>query len=62
MPKWFEYIFNTPNYHRIQHAKKPQYLDRNHSSNFIIWDRLFDTFKQEIEKPIYGLVKNIYTY
>jgi sterol desaturase/sphingolipid hydroxylase (fatty acid hydroxylase superfamily) len=62
MPKWFEALFNTPSHHRVHHATNPQYLDRNHAGIFIIWDRLFGTFEQEIEKPIYGLVTNIDTY
>ena len=62
MPKWFEWIFNTPSHHRVHHATNPQYLDRNHAGIFIIWDRLFGTFEPEVEKPIYGLVTNIETY
>lgn len=62
MPKWFEAIFNTPSHHRVHHATNPQYLDRNHAGIFIIWDKLFGTFEPEIEKPVYGLVKNINTY
>ena len=62
LPKWFEAIFNTPSHHRVHHATNPQYLDRNHAGIFIIWDKLFKTFEVEVEKPIYGLVKNIETY
>ena len=62
MPNWFEAVFNTPSHHRVHHATNPQYLDRNHAGIFIIWDRLFGTFQPEVEKPVYGLVKNIETY
>ena len=62
LPKWFEFIFNTPSHHRVHHATNPQYLDRNHAGIFIIWDRLFGTFEPEIEKPIYGLTTNISTF
>lgn len=62
MPRWFEFVFNTPSHHRVHHATNPQYLDRNHAGIFIIWDRMFGTFEPEIEKPIYGLTKNIDTY
>jgi sterol desaturase/sphingolipid hydroxylase (fatty acid hydroxylase superfamily) len=62
MPNWFETIFNTPSHHRVHHATNPQYLDRNHAGIFIIWDKLFGTFEPEVEKPVYGLVKNIETY
>ncbi len=62
MPKWFEYIFNTPSHHRVHHATNAQYLDRNHAGIFIFWDRIFGSFEAEKEKPVYGLVKNIDTY
>lgn len=62
LPKWFEAIFNTPSHHRVHHATNPQYLDRNHAGIFIIWDKLFGTFEPEVEKPTYGLVKNIETH
>jgi len=62
MPIWFEAIFNTPSHHRVHHATNPQYLDRNHAGIFIIWDKLFGSFEPEVEKPVYGLVKNISTY
>ncbi len=62
MPNWFEAVLNTPSHHRVHHATNPQYLDRNHAGIFIIWDRLFGTFEPEVEKPVYGLVKNIETY
>lgn len=62
LPKWFEAVFNTPSHHRVHHATNPQYLDRNHAGILIIWDKLFGTFEPEVEKPIYGLVKNINTY
>lgn len=62
MPAWFEAVFNTPSHHRVHHAVNPQYLDRNHAGIFIIWDKLFGTFEPEIEKPVYGLTKNIGTF
>ncbi len=62
LPKFIEAILNTPSHHRVHHASNPQYLDRNYAGIFIIWDRLFGSFEEEKEKPIYGLVKNIKTY
>lgn len=62
LPKWFEAVFNTPSHHRVHHATNPQYLDRNHAGILIIWDRLFGTFEPEVEKPVYGLVRNINTF
>ena len=62
LPKWFEYVFNTPSHHRVHHAVQAKYLDRNHAGVLIIWDRFFGTFIAEKEKTIYGLVTNIRTY
>ena len=62
MPRWFEAIFNTPSHHRVHHGSNPLYLDRNHAGILIIWDKMFGSFEPEVEKPIYGLVKNIETY
>ncbi|MFK5879274.1 MAG: sterol desaturase family protein [Flavobacteriaceae bacterium] len=64
MPKWFEFIFNTPSHHRVHHGSNPLYLDRNHAGILIIWDRMFGTFQPELkeEKVIYGLTTNIKTY
>lgn len=64
MPRWFEFIFNTPSHHRVHHASNIRYLDQNHGGILIIWDRLFGTFAEERddEKPVYGITKNINTY
>ncbi len=62
MPPWFETIFNTPSHHRVHHATNPQYLDRNHAGIFIFWDKWFGSFEPEVEKPNYGLVKNITSF
>lgn len=64
MPRWFEFIFNTPSHHRVHHATNPRYLDSNFAGIFIIWDRLFGTFVPEIEdeKITYGIVKPVGTF
>lgn len=64
MPRWFEYLFNTPSHHRVHHASNPRYLDRNYAGVLMVWDRLFGTFAQEAdEEPVrYGIVKNIETH
>jgi len=58
----FEEVFNTPSHHRVHHGSNPQYLDRNHGSILIVWDRLFGTFEREDEPVVYGLTKNIETF
>ena len=54
-----ERVFNTPSHHRVHHGSNRQYLDRNHGSILIVWDRLFGTFEPEGETVVYGLTKNI---
>ncbi len=57
-----EEVLNTPSHHRVHHGSNQRYLDRNHGSILIIWDRLFGTFQREEEPVVYGLTKNIDTY
>lgn len=62
MPRWFEYVFNTPSHHRVHHGRNPKYIDRNHAGTFMIWDRMFGTFQAEEEKPTYGVTKPTNTW
>ena len=57
-----ERVFNTPSHHRVHHGSNREYLDRNHGSILIIWDRLFGTFEPEGEPVVYGLTKNLDTF
>jgi sterol desaturase/sphingolipid hydroxylase (fatty acid hydroxylase superfamily) len=57
-----EKILNTPSHHRVHHGSNGPYLDRNHGSILIVWDKLFGTFEPEGERVIYGLTKNINTF
>ena len=50
-----EWILNTPSNHRVHHARNPKYIDRNHAGIFIIWDRMFGTYRAEEEEPTYGI-------
>ena len=34
-----EYILVTPSHHRVHHAINPEYLDKNYSQIFIVWDK-----------------------
>ncbi len=56
---WYEYVFVSPSNHRIHHAQNKHYVDANYGGVFIIWDRIFGTYKEEREelKPIYGTAK-----
>jgi sterol desaturase/sphingolipid hydroxylase (fatty acid hydroxylase superfamily) len=58
----FEKILNTPSHHRVHHGSNQQYIDRNHGSILIIWDRLFGTFEREADPVVYGLTKNLDTF
>jgi sterol desaturase/sphingolipid hydroxylase (fatty acid hydroxylase superfamily) len=58
---FLEWFMNTPSHHRVHHASNPQYMDKNFAAIFIIWDRLFGTFAKEVEKPVYGLLRNLET-
>ncbi|MEN7547869.1 sterol desaturase family protein [Rapidithrix thailandica] len=51
----FEKVMNTPSHHRVHHGRNPEYIDKNHAGVFIIWDRIFGTFQEEKEKPVYGV-------
>jgi sterol desaturase/sphingolipid hydroxylase (fatty acid hydroxylase superfamily) len=56
---WLELVFSTPSHHRVHHARNPKYIDRNFGGTLIIWDRLFGTFKQEEDEPVYGITTPI---
>nr|CAH7728478.1 unnamed protein product [Callosobruchus chinensis] len=55
-----EYIFNTPQHHRVHHGSNIYCLDKNYGGVLIIWDRIFGTFAEEKggEEIVYGLVYN----
>ncbi len=55
LPRWFEWLLNTPSHHRVHHAINPQYLDKNYAAILMIWDRMFGTFEPEQERPVYGI-------
>ncbi len=55
LPRWIEFLFNTPSHHRVHHGKNPKYCDKNHAGVFMIWDRMFGTFVPEEEEPVYGI-------
>lgn len=57
LPAVVEYFLNTPSHHRVHHAVNPKYIDKNHAGVFMIWDRMFGTFKAEEdpEEIVYGI-------
>jgi len=58
----FGLLFNAPSHHRVHHAVNPRYLDKNYAATFIVWDRLFGTFEEESEAPVYGIVKPLRSF
>lgn len=61
---WLEHILVTPSHHRVHHAINPEYMDKNLSQIFIVWDKLFGTFvaeKKEIP-PVYGITRPARTW
>ena len=59
-----EYILVTPSHHRVHHAINPEYIDKNYSQIFIVWDKLFGTFQEELfeVKPVYGTLTPVSTW
>jgi len=59
---WLEYIIVTPSHHRVHHSSNPEYLDKNYGDMLIIWDKIFGTFAEEKNKPVYGLTSPLSSY
>ena len=61
---WYEKFFVTASNHRVHHAQNENYIDKNYGGVFIIWDRMFGTYKEEEddETPIYGIRSKINTF
>lgn len=59
-----ESVFNTASHHRVHHASNKRYIDRNHGSILIVWDRIFGTFvpEDDDEPVVYGLTKNVESF
>jgi alkylglycerol monooxygenase len=59
-----EYVFVTASNHRVHHAQNAIYVDRNYGGIFIIWDRMFGSFQEELENEpcIYGIRKALHSY
>lgn len=59
-----EKIIVTPSHHRVHHAINPEYIDKNLSQIFIIWDKIFGTFQEELhdKPPVYGITRPVSTW
>lgn len=60
---FLEKIIVTPSHHRVHHAINPEYIDKNLSQIFIIWDKIFGTFQEELpdKPPVYGITRPVST-
>lgn len=56
---FFDRILVTPSNHRVHHAQNAQYIDRNYGGIFVLWDRLFGSFQEELDSDpvIFGVRK-----
>ncbi|QNA43684.1 sterol desaturase family protein [Lacibacter sediminis] len=61
---FLEKIIVTPSHHRVHHAINPEYLDKNYGQIFIIWDKLFGTYQEELadKPPVYGITRPVQTW
>ncbi|MDI9859791.1 sterol desaturase family protein [Flectobacillus roseus] len=61
---WLEHILVTPSHHRVHHSINPEYIDKNHSQIFIIWDKMFGTFQEELPSVpcVYGITVPVRTW
>ncbi len=56
---WLEKILITPTHHGVHHASNGIYLNKNYGDIFVFWDKLFGTFQEQTETPVYGLTHPI---
>ena len=54
-----EKFMMTPSHHRVHHGKNPIYIDKNFGGFFIIWDRIFGTFQEEIGEVEFGITSYV---
>jgi sterol desaturase/sphingolipid hydroxylase (fatty acid hydroxylase superfamily) len=59
-PAWFDNTFGkilvSPNYHKIHHHQQQIFTDSNYGNIFIVWDKLFGTYKTlPVHEIKYGL-------
>lgn len=55
LPKFFDYIFITPENHRVHHDENIKNQNSNYGNHFSIWDRMFGTFVRSRENIIFGI-------
>lgn len=61
-PKWINntigLVFVMPDHHKVHHHQEQHFTDSNFADIFILWDRIFGTFKiLPVEEIKYGLIE-----
>jgi len=56
---FIEYFLATPSNHRVHHGSNERYIDKNFAATFIFWDRIFNTYQCEDEKPVFGITSGL---
>jgi alkylglycerol monooxygenase len=61
---FLEHIIVTPSHHRVHHAINPEYMDKNFAQIFIVFDKWFGTFQEEMPDvpPVYGITRPAQTW
>ena len=61
---FLEKIIVTPSHHRVHHAMNAEYMDKNYGQIFIVWDKIFGTFQEELAdvQPVYGVTRPVRTW
>lgn len=61
---FLEKILVTPSHHRVHHAINPEYMDKNHAQIFIVWDKWFGTFQEELQNvpAVFGITRPAQTW
>ncbi len=61
---FWEKFLVTPSHHRVHHAINAEYMDKNYGQIFILWDKWFGTFQEELpEVPaVYGVKRPVQTW
>ncbi len=61
---FLEKFMVTPSHHRVHHAINPEYMDKNYGQIFILWDKIFGTFQEELKDvpAVYGVTRPVRTW
>ena len=55
----FEKFTITPTHHLLHHSSNENNLNKNFGETFLIWDKLFGTYKQSTEALTYGINEEV---